>query len=171
MQQATLRVSTLLLFVLQISIFVTQSSEGSEISDLTDQELQEEMRRRSVGGPWSSEEAVSIFNQAIDILSKPSNSRSRKYSSEALFLIETLTDAAEDVQPLDDDVTDSEEDEEFMEEMPDTSTSHVASQATMKKIIDMLDGSNGQSQRSHASISKLYPWYGSYMAPRFRKKT
>lgn len=142
------------------------------LSDLSEQQVEEELRRRAIGGPWSAEESLAILNRAASMINNGvGQERSRKYTSEAQGLLELLTREANPMRPFEESSTeDHSSDDDYVEEKIEVGSGHTATRATMQRILDMVDGSNGQSQRSHASISRVYPWYQRQMVPTFRKK-
>lgn len=74
-------------FILIVSFTTNVDCNDDEYSliDLSDEEIQDELRRRSLGGPHSPENAVSILNSAIDLISSSTNRSTgeRKFEHEA----------------------------------------------------------------------------------------
>lgn len=144
-----------------------EDEDNSSLADVVDVDIEQEERRRWIGGPWSAEEAVSIFNVGLDLLRDPNRTkRKRRFEIEAKQLIQIITgiDDAKVEQP--EVVGDDEE----WDDGPEIVNGHVVEPKTQKLILDMLDGTNGQFKRSQASIQKLYSWYHPELASRWRKR-
>lgn len=87
-----------LIFLLASVSFCMSAPSGSQhegecrLIDFNDVELNEELRKRGIGGPWSADEAFAIINRASDILNgKNGNNRKRLYQNEAEELLSILT--------------------------------------------------------------------------------
>lgn len=110
---------------------------------------------------------MSILNVAKDLLSSQNRStRARRFETEAQHILQTLT-GYEDPQ-IDDEV-DSTDDQDWLPEPFEIKGSSSVSLATMQRIIDMLDGTNGQRKRTHDGVRSIYQWYDPRYASRFRK--
>lgn len=127
-------------------------------------------RKRWLGGPWSPRDAVTLLNSAVDSLTKQTeNSRARRFSSEVQNLIELITGL--DLPRVESSQSNMsvDTDQDFFDEPEIVGNGQTVSQATMRKVVDMAERLNGQPERSHQSITKLYPWFGSHLLARFKK--
>lgn len=73
---------------------INQQGEQIDYSliDVNDEDLEQEIRKRHIGGPWSPEDAMSMLNQAADLLTGSiKTDRSRKFYTEAQHLLQLLT--------------------------------------------------------------------------------
>jgi len=68
-------------------------------------------------------------------------------------------------------IDDSFDDLDFTEEPVEVETDHRPSISTIKKILDMFDGTEGQRRRSFDSIRKLHLWFQRKPLNRYRAKT
>lgn len=138
-------------------------------AELADVELEDELRRRSIGGPWEPEQAYSILRTALDQLSHNSSElgrRVRPFRSQAQSILSLLTG-------LDEPSFEPEQDEcepDYCDDEIEVGTGHHPSRATMQKILDMVDGVNGQKKRGTSSIQTLYPWFRPNYVERFRAR-
>lgn len=131
----------------------------SSLLDVNDEELDEEYRKRHLGGPWSPEEAMSMLNLATDLLSTSPNrvSRMRRFELEAKQLLQLITGIENPKINASFDSLDKDAD--YMDEQVVLESGHTVTLETMQKIIDMHDGSNGERRRSLDGIQKLYNWF------------
>lgn len=143
------------------------NGEDETLFRYTDEELEQEIRRRWFGGPWQPEQAVSMLNLAVDIATKPNRpTRTRKFDREAKQLLQILTDEEDPfVEPMTD-----VDDDDYLDDPLVVGSGYSPKLKTIQMIVDMHDGSNGQRRRSAESIEKLYSWYRPNMLPRFKKR-
>lgn len=95
-----------------------------------------------------------MLNTAIDLLSNRTRSpRSPKFKPEAENLLELIT--GEENPQVELATDEDKNDEDWFEEPLVVGSGHVVSLETMRKIIDMREGTNGQRQRSLDSIATL----------------
>lgn len=154
-------------FLIALTFAVESSSNNFDgLIEFDDVELEEDISRRWIGGPWSPEETLSILNTAIGLMSKSDGTRrQRKFDLEARQLLQTIT--AEEDPRLPTAAKDDEIDEDYIDE-PITVNERQIAPTTAQKIADMHDGTNGQKRRSLDGISKIFPWFQPYMIPHFR---
>lgn len=111
---------------------------------VSDEQLEREMRRRTLGEPWSPEETVSLLNRALDLLTTTNRTtRARKFTSEAGNLLEILTGEISphfDLRPVG---REEAADEDYFIE-PMIVNDHPIQASTMRKVIDMAERTNGQ---------------------------
>lgn len=152
-----------------------RDSPDNEVSlvDVDDYDLEQEIRRRWTGGPVTPEVAVSILNMALDLMTRSDLQprRARRYEIEARQLIQILTaedDPRMDVAP----VSRSElDDHDYLDDSFEVGASyHTPSDRSLKLVLDMVDGANGQRRRSLESIANLYPWFHPRMVSRIRAR-
>lgn len=161
-----LSILVIISFVHSISNESQDEEEGINLSNVSDENLATEIRRRGLNGPWSSDEAASILNMAADVMREDFKVvRHRKFLSEAKFLSQLLTN---EIEPI--IYTEPEGDKEDYFDDPIIVDGREIRASTMRKIVDMYEGRNGQSQRSEESMTKLYHWFRRWMVPRFKKR-
>ena len=146
---------------------IPQEEPEFSIIDLDDADLEGEVRRRNLGGPWEPEEAMAILNTAIDQISRYNSSRARRFTNEAKFILTLLTAQEE---PLVEAQIEVDYDPDFIEDEEGVATGHTPSASTVRKILNMIDGTEGQKRRSVESVEKLYPWFHRNYVARFRSK-
>lgn len=172
--ESTTIVSEMKITILLIIFFSCASKlnaevgEGESLIEISDSELEDEIRRRWLGGLWSGEEALSLLNRAIDCIGgRKTTARETKFASEAQHLVELITG---ETSPEVDLTTDDVEDPDYVDESYEVGSVHTVTRKTMSLILDMIAGSNGQRRRSYESIEKLYPWFKPYMPARFKQR-
>lgn len=140
------------------------------LEEYSDSQIEDELRRRWLGGPWSVEEASSILNSMIDLLfDKNQASRPRRFQVVARHILELLT-GDPDSHIVEDSPETSTIDSEYYDDQIDLGSGHHVSIKTMRTILDMYEGTNGQKKRSTDSIEKLYPWFRTSHIFRFRQR-
>lgn len=147
---------------------VEDEQDESGLIEVPDVQLEDELRRRGIGGPWEPGYALKILEEAIDQLKSNYTKRTRKFHSQASALLELLTGQCEPTIDLEGEPDTAEMYEDPLSD--DEDIRWTPSRETMQKIVDMIDGLNGQRRRSMDSIENLYPNFRSYMIPRFRKR-
>lgn len=157
--------------VLLVHALLASAQDPRTLEEYEDSEIEEELRRRWLGGPWSPEEASSILHSSIDRLFDRSDTgqRPRRFEQESSYLIELITgdfDAQLSDQPDRRNMTD----DDYFEEPFTVSHGHHVSVKTMHTILDMFEGANGQKKRSTDSIEKLYTWFRPSLITRFRQR-
>ena len=145
---------------------IPQEEPEFSIIDLDDADLEGEVRRRNLGGPWEPEEAMAILNTAIDQISRYNSSRARRFTNEAKFILTLLTAQEE---PLVEAQIEVDYDPDFIEDEEGVATGHTPSASTVRKILNMIDGTEGQKRRSVESVEKLYPWFHRNYVARFEQ--
>jgi len=111
---------------------IIEPAEDSPLLQFDDVELEIELRRQSIGGPWEPHHAISILNEAINqMTANRSNSRSRICKHEDQAILTLLT--AED-NPRVELIEDSSDDIDYTEEPVEVGTGHGPSISTSKKI-------------------------------------
>lgn len=149
-------------FLLAYLIIITNSQDNTSetsLEDFDDKEIEDELRRRWLGGPWSPDEASTILNSAIDVLfNKNQPNRPRKFQAEAKHIIELLT-ADPESQVEDDTPRIATNDMDYYDDQVMIGSGHHVSSKTMRTILDMYEGTNGQKKRGTDSIEKLYSWF------------
>lgn len=116
-----------------------------------DEELEEEFRRRRIGGVKSAEDTVSIMHQAGNLLTRLETvSRPRKFDQEAKNLIEMITGEDEPRACLAEDSRDNDYVYESLAEFE----GHKPSLETIKKIVELHDGSSTNRRCLLKSITK-----------------
>lgn len=152
------------------SILAAPISSGDEeisLLEYSDEELDTEIRRRWIGGPWSPEDTVSILNKAMDLMRDENKStRHHKFDNEAAALNQLMTGEIDPKIELETAFRDAD----FLDEPIESDGAHVASMETYKRILDMHQGTNGQKRRSNDGIAKLYSWFQPYMIPRIKAR-
>lgn len=142
--------------------------EPSELrNDLTEAEIEDEGRRRNIGGPWEPNQALGILHEAISQMNPDgSGKRARQFTHQAQAILSLLTGVDNPV--VESETEEPTSDEDYMDEPVEVGSGHKPSRETMAKILDMVDGKNGQRKRKEESIRTLYPWYHRNYAARFR---
>lgn len=148
-----------------------RTSENS-LREVEDEAIEEEVRRRMLGGPWTPEESISIMNAAIDLLTAPvdEQKRPRRFQTEARHLIRLLTDEEDTFVETSANRTDNTAADIDYTDEPLEMGGHTPSDETLRKILDMVDGVNGQRRRSATSITTLYPWFNPSTIGRIRRR-
>lgn len=141
------------------------------IIDIDDGDLDQEQRRRHLGGPWTAIQAISILHEAIDQLRGPNReTRQRLFAPQAASLLSIIT-GLENPRIEDDTATDTSfDDPDWFAEEDGASSAHEHSLDTIKRIINMIDGTNGEKRRTFEGIEKLYPWMRPNYIARFRSR-
>ena len=112
--------------------YIIEPAEDSPLLQVDDVELEIELRRRFIGGPWEPHHAISILNGAINqMTANRNNSRSIIFKHEAQAILTLLT--AED-NPRVELIDDSSDDIGYTEEPVGVGTGHGPSISTSKKI-------------------------------------
>lgn len=100
--------------ILALNRVVPQAIEDDDsLINVSDQELEDEVRRRFIGGPWDPDNANSLLIAASNQMSTTNyTGRMRRYHSEARALLSLLT-GLED--PYIDSEQDAQEDFDFVD--------------------------------------------------------
>lgn len=157
-----------------VSSSTSQDDDQDGLIDIADEALEDEYRRRWLGGPWSAEDAMSIINEASDILTNKTRSRRHhRFQHQASSILELITGLDQPNMMPETDSTDDSEYSVVTDELYTLDSGHVVSDETIKKILQMNEGDPGPPvvrKRSQESIQKLYSWFRPYMIPRFKKR-
>ena len=138
--------------------------------ELSDLEIEDEVRRRYLGGPWEPQQAMSILNEAIERVTSPNETcRPTKFSNEAKILLTLLTGMDDPYLEIQPDIT-TNMDPDYIDDPIIVGEGHEPSLATIKKILDMIDGTNGERRRSLDSVEKLYPRFNRRYVSRYRAR-
>lgn len=159
--------SLLLLSAVATPIVKDDIEPGELHCDLSEAEIEDESRRRSIGGPWEPSQALAILNEAIGQMDPDQGSkRARLFTLQAQALLSLLTGIENPV--VEKEMEEDSSDGDYMDEPVEVGSGHQPSRETMARILDMIEGRNGQRRRTEASIQSMYPWYRREYAARFR---
>lgn len=88
---------SLLLFSIRFTLpqqIEDESAEEPSLINFSDEKIEQELRRRSIEGLWSAGDAISILNQAVDLVSgsnQNETARGRKFHHQAESIIFMFT--------------------------------------------------------------------------------
>lgn len=128
-----MKISILIVLIHKFTLAAPIQDEFDDFRlDLADREVDDEERRRNLGGPWQPEQAFSILNTAVDqITGRPRGNRSRTFEHQAAALLTILTDMEDPIMEKEDEMKDDEYD---IDEDIRSSSSPIA-ESTMQKIL------------------------------------